>query len=207
MFLSPSKLTFLYNECQRCFYLDAHKIFTRPYSAFPSVFTEMDKLMRAHYHERTDVLLDRPGYLSTKALRKKSQPINLFGFSGEVDCLAFFDDGTIGIFDYKVSSSASHSLMYCRQLGAYRYIFENPLSGTSAKVSELALVYAAPVNFDGANFQFEITKQVLDYSRDEFIHFALEVENLLELPLEEVPYDPKCPHCRMQKALQVIPDA
>jgi hypothetical protein len=200
IYISPSKLTFLLNECRRCFYLDAHKLYTRPFSPFPSVFTLMDKQARAYFDGRV-APGDRPNQMSTKALRKKSLniPGTSIGFSGEIDCLIWFDDGTIGISDFKVASKMQHASSYNRQLGAYRYMFENPLVGSPAIVSELSLTYLIPEAFSGEAFKIQTHSHVIDYPRTEFESFAKGIADLLVLPLDQVPFDPTCPHCVNQK--------
>jgi hypothetical protein len=47
--LSPSDLTFLWDECPRCFYLKVKHNFRRPAMAFPKIFSRIDLLMKDVY--------------------------------------------------------------------------------------------------------------------------------------------------------------
>lgn len=51
--LSPSELTFLWDECPRCFYLKVIRNFSRPWSPFPSIFNRIDKLMKDYFDGRS----------------------------------------------------------------------------------------------------------------------------------------------------------
>ena len=57
--LSPSELTFLWDECPRCFYLKVVHKFNRPWGAFPGIFSRIDKLMKDYYQKVTiDALME-----------------------------------------------------------------------------------------------------------------------------------------------------
>jgi len=47
--LSPSDLTFLWDECKRCFYLKVVHGFGRPQAPFPKIFSRIDRLMNHFY--------------------------------------------------------------------------------------------------------------------------------------------------------------
>ena len=47
--LSPSDLTFLWDECPRCFYLKVVHGFNRPSAPFPKIFGRIDKLMKDYF--------------------------------------------------------------------------------------------------------------------------------------------------------------
>ena len=49
--LSPSELTFLWDECQRCFYLKVVRKFNRPGMPFPKIFTRIDRLMKDFFYQ------------------------------------------------------------------------------------------------------------------------------------------------------------
>ena len=56
--LSPSDFAFLWEECQRCFYLKAHKKLYRPRAPFPTVFGTIDTGMKRHFRGlRTDEIM------------------------------------------------------------------------------------------------------------------------------------------------------
>ena len=47
--LSPSDLTFLWDECPRCFYLKVVNGFNRPSLPMPKIFTRIDLIMKGYY--------------------------------------------------------------------------------------------------------------------------------------------------------------
>jgi hypothetical protein len=48
--LSPSDFAFLWEECQRCFYLKVVRQFYRPWSPMPKIFTKIDGIMKRYAH-------------------------------------------------------------------------------------------------------------------------------------------------------------
>ena len=81
--LSPSDLTFLWDECKRCFYLKYVHSIHRPSAPFPGIFSTIDRLMKGYYEgqpteklsselppgvirfsERFDQFLDAPEFSS-----------------------------------------------------------------------------------------------------------------------------------------------
>ena len=56
--LSPSDLTFLWDECKRCFYLKYVHGITRPAAPFPGIFGKIDRLMKEYYEGRPTADLD-----------------------------------------------------------------------------------------------------------------------------------------------------
>ena len=51
--LSPSSLN-LMQECQRCFWLDKNNVWKRPVSAFPTLPTGMDRILKIHFDNFRD---------------------------------------------------------------------------------------------------------------------------------------------------------
>lgn len=152
--LSPSSLTFEYNSCQRCFWLQAKKIWKKPSQPFPRVFTTIDRCMREYYHN-TDARLissDLPsGIIDTTERTITSAPIQLPGknssliFSGKMDALVQFTDGTVGIIDFKTTETRDEQLaFYSRQLHAYRHILKYPQTGPSQDTSHMGLLCVTP---------------------------------------------------------------
>ena len=60
--LSPSDLTFLWDECPRCFYLKVVHNINRPAIPFPKLFNRIDKLMKDYFQGKhtSDFLADLP---------------------------------------------------------------------------------------------------------------------------------------------------
>lgn len=158
--LNPSDLTFLWEECKRCFWLRVTQDFRRPAAPFPKIFSIIDEEMRKHYSGRRteDVLPALPrGVLDTTEYWAESVPLAIPGHTarcairGKLDCLARFDDGSAAVIDFKTSErKASHVPFYGRQLHAYAIALENaaPRKLSLRPVTRLGLVVFDPDRFD-----------------------------------------------------------
>jgi hypothetical protein len=191
-----------------------HKIFTRPYSPFPSVFGKIDDAMRKYYDAKytSDCGLGQYlpyGLVLTEEKKIRSKPIVVgdlaISFSGLTDAMLKIEDGTWGVLDFKCSQPKETQPPYERQLGAYQYILENPEQGSTLEVSLLGLVYVHPVRFGKNGDRYSLDMAVdyvgLPYSREQFKEFLDELIELLQTPFEEVEGKVKCPHCEMQRAI------
>ncbi|MEP0805684.1 MAG: hypothetical protein HRF47_09355 [Chloroflexota bacterium] len=117
--LSPSDLTFLWDECPRCFYLKVKHDFRRPAVPFPSIFTTIDGLMKDFFQDQPTEALETnlpPGRVLFSGKRVQSAPLTLPGhaetcvLSGLFDSLLVFDDGSYGIVDFKTSAPKRHPM-------------------------------------------------------------------------------------------------
>ncbi|MFN2243826.1 MAG: FAD-dependent oxidoreductase, partial [Anaerolineae bacterium] len=80
--LSPSDLTFLWDECPRCFYLKVVHGFPRPRMPLPRIFLQIDALLTAYCQDKPTAHLvpDLPAGVVRHAQRwVTSQPIALPG--------------------------------------------------------------------------------------------------------------------------------
>jgi hypothetical protein len=213
--LSPSDLTFLWDECPRCFYLKyVHRI-NRPAAPFPSIFGTIDRLMKAHFAGRPSSDLDPslpPGLVSVSEQWIESVPITLTGHSlncflrGKFDALIGFNDGSYGVVDFKTSEPKPEQIpFYSRQLHAYAYALEHPAPGKLglSPISRLGLLVEAPhATFRAAtseiSFHFASTWLEVPFHEAGFIQFLNLVLALLELP-EPPPAGEKCTYCQYRQ--------
>ena len=140
--LSPSDLTFLWDECPRCFYLKVVHKFNRPATAFPSIFSKIDSLMKHFFAGRSTVEFCAdlpPGLVRYSGLGVESAPLCLPGHSGscvlagKFDSVLEFEDGSYAVVDFKTTSPRpEHVAFYSRQLHAYAYALEHPAPGKLA---------------------------------------------------------------------------
>jgi hypothetical protein len=154
--LSPSDLTFLWDECPRCFYEKCHGVRQRPRTAFPSVFNRIDKANRGFYAGKSTAWVSPslpPGVLECSEQFLRSQDITVPGhdaacwISGKTDCIARFDDGTFGLIDFKTANPGDgHTALYIRQLWAYVYCMEHPAKDSPqlAPVTHMGLLCIQP---------------------------------------------------------------
>jgi hypothetical protein len=159
--LAPSSLTFLWEECQRCFWLSAHGVLKRPSAPFPKVFTMLDNQTKDFYfNKRSEEMAEglRPGHVALGDRWVRSRPLSVPGhdtkvtLQGRIDTALSFDDGTHAIIDFKTSSpKAEHVPFYGRQLHSYALAAENPAEGALEliPVSQLGLLCVEPVAMIG----------------------------------------------------------
>jgi hypothetical protein len=213
--LSPSDLTFLWDECPRCFYLKYIHGISRPAAPFPSIFGTIDRLMKAHYAGRPSSDLDPslpPGIVSVSEQWIESIPVTLPGHSlscflrGKFDALIGFDDGSHGVIDFKTSEpKPAHIPFYSRQLHAYAYALEHPAPGKLylSPISRLGLFVATPratLNNTTSEISFQIALTWLEvpFQESGFLSFLDLVLTLLELP-EPPPAGEKCTFCQYRQ--------
>lgn len=210
--LSPSQLTFAWDECPRCFYLQARLGIGRPASAFPKVFGRIDSLMKSLFLDKPASVLSPdlpPGKLNLMGKWIKSDVISFPGvgvscyLKGAFDSVVSFDDGSFGVIDFKTSTpSRAHIAFYGRQLAAYAYALEHPAEGALrlSPVERLGLLYLDPVDIDhGVDnhrivYGGEVTWQEIPKDEQVFLRFMHEVLSVLSLP-EPPPAASECSYC------------
>ena len=155
--LAPTDLTFLWNECPRCFYRKVALGQPRPRAPFPGVFSAIDRAMKdALIGRRAEALgLGAPaGLIGSPDRWVRSDPIKVAGgstsvvFGGRLDALVAYDDGSDGVVDFKTSlPGQAHVPLYGRQLHAYTWALERPASGQPSEVRALGLLCFTPGRF------------------------------------------------------------
>src|SRR4030042_4514792 len=127
--LSPSDLTFLWDECPRCFYLKYLHGIPRPAAPFPSIFGAIDRLMKAQFagHPASDLEPSLPpGIVNVTEQWIESTPAILpnhtlpFFLRGKLDAMIDFNDGSYGVGAFKTSEPKPEQIpFYSRQLHPY----------------------------------------------------------------------------------------
>lgn len=213
--LSPSDLTFLWDECQRCFYLKVVHKDARPRAPFPRIFTLIDRLMNAHFQNKPSETISStlpPGRVILGEQWVTSQPIPYADgeiqavIRGRFDTALAFDDGTYGIVDFKTTQpSPQHVPFYSRQLHAYAYAVEHPTSRglRMSPVTRLGLLCVEPnamerdesgrIAYLGQAVWLEIPKDEAQFLG--FIGQVLEVIRREEPPQAH----PECEYCRYRQ--------
>lgn len=217
--LSPSDLTFLWDECPRCFYLKTVLGIPRPPSAFPKIFTNIDLLMKRMFEGKTtaEVLPELPpGKVVFGGQWVESQPIELPGseakcfIKGIFDSVIRFDDGSYAVIDFKTSQpNAHHVEFYGRQLAAYAYALEHPAPGklSLAPVTRLGLLCVEPIDIDRdergrIRYAGEVTWMEVPKNEPKFLDFIGQVIQALSLP-EPPPAGEKCGYCQYRADARV----
>jgi hypothetical protein len=210
--LSPSDLTFLWDECPRCFYLKYLHGIHRPAAPFPSIFGEIDRLMKAQFagHPASDLDASLPpGIVTISEKWVESLPFSLPGHDlscfvrGKLDAMIAFDDGSFGVVDFKTSAPKKEQVpFYSRQLHAYAYSLEHPAPNRLSRspISKLGLYVETPhatlaATTSEISFHFRSTWMEIPLNRAGFMDFLDQVLSLLELP-EPPAAGEECTYCQ-----------
>ncbi len=217
--LSPSDLTFLWDECPRCFYLKVVRKFNRPPTAFPSIFSKIDSLMKRYFAGRSTAEFTGnlpPGVVKYGGLSVESEVLQLPGhaatcvLAGKFDSVLEFEAGAYAVVDFKTTTpKAEHVAFYSRQLHAYAYALEHPAPG-KLRLSPITRLGLFSLDLDGlerqANERLALSGLVLwqECPRDEagFMAFLAGVMRVLEQP-EPPPAGEKCGFCKYRDNARV----
>lgn len=209
--LSPSDLTYLYDDCKYCFTMKVKYGINRPSIGLPQVFSVIANLQKDYYSGRHTKQFCRQlpeGIVRYGERWVRSTPIPLSGGStcfinGRFDIVVEFDDGGYGVIDFKTRQEAEEpTAMYSRQLAAYSYALENPAQGSLAlsPVTKLGLLYFAPVacSLEGSRQSLEGPISWVEVSKDDraFIDFVTEAGSLLERGTALPQTCSSCAHCQ-----------
>lgn len=210
--ISPSDLTFLWDECPRCFYLKVVHKFNRPAAPFPTIFGTIDRAMKqafqGHHPQEISPTLPSGKLVFTESMLT-SAPMQLPGANqqlilrGKLDCLAQFDDGSYGVIDFKTSEpKEAHVSFYGRQLQAYAHCLENPApqSLSASPISILGLLYFIPrpsENAQPSSFGIGGRLDWREVPRDDtaFKAFLTQVTNVLSAGDPPAPSE-SCKYCQ-----------
>lgn len=209
--LSPSDLTFLWEECRRCFWLKVAQGFSRPRTPFPKIFTLLDAQTKDHFSTKGTQEISPslpPGRVLCGGRGVRSGPLEIPGhirpvqLRGQIDSALAFDDGTFGIIDFKTTEPKDHHIgLYGRQLHAYAVAAENPARGSLRLpvVSLIGLLCVEPVGMTSQeeSLAYLAEPRFIEVPRDDdaFLTFLSGV--LLLLEREEPPdASPACGFCR-----------
>jgi len=210
--LSPSDLTFLWDECPRCFYLKYAHNFSRPRTPFPKIFNRIDKLMKDFFMEQP-VSTISPDLPEGKVLYGEkwvtSSPINIKGrvsscfIRGKFDTVVKFKDGSFGVVDFKTSqTNPKYIPFYSRQLHSYAFALENPAENSLdlSPITKMGLLCVEPVSMSSpqiGNYAYigdaAWIECPIDY--EEFFDFLDSVLYVLEQNTPPTPA-PDCEWCR-----------
>jgi len=218
--LSPSDLTFLWDECKCCFYLKVVKGFRRPAIPFPKIFGRIDLLMKDYYLEKStkEISVDLPEgkvYLSGRWV--ESNTIHISGHNAECYITGIFDtalqfnDDSYGVVDFKTTEiKDEHIDFYARQLQAYAYSLEHaaPTKLSLKPISHLGLLCFEPramqKNQEGhLTYSGKVAWQECPLDESAFLNLVSDILTVLELP-EPPPPGEKCEYCKYRENARSI---
>jgi len=212
--LYPSDFGFLYQECKTCFYHKYKNNLWRPKFNLPSIFTKIDTHMTSFYDNKSSKIINtdlQEGIVALGGTYVQSKPIKINEFQieliikGKIDSLILFEDGTIGVIDFKTTQiSEDKTNLYFNQLSAYATCLEHNDDSVNKhyKVSELGLVVFEPNSFDqefsSAKISGDLQWIKINQDRQKFKSFLKEVAELLSRDSMEL--NPKCSFCKYRKS-------
>jgi len=206
--LSPSDLTFLYEGCQRCFWLKIRMGIVQPSIPLPGIFSKLAGLQKTFYTgKQTDKVHPAlpPGIVKYGEKWVQSQPISFDGhdntvyIKGRFDIIVEFDDESYGVIDFKTGNPDEQKAdLYSRQLHAYAYCLEHPAERAMSlsPITKLGLLYFYPTatsqtSIEKLSYDSEIHWIEIGRNNDKFMQFLERVLILLEA---DTPPDPS-PGC------------
>lgn len=176
-FISPSDLTFSWEKCHRCLWLNYNHGVKAP--AFFPLVAELSSLQEGHFKgaHSTDLHPALPeGRVVSSGGWVKSIPIPFNGspspyaIRGKYDLLMEFADGSYGIIDCKFQGRDNDkSEFYSPQLEAYAFALENPLTDPVKRVSLMGLLVWSPNRSVGTptkGFALELNSSWFPIDRD-----------------------------------------
>lgn len=210
--LSPSTLTYLYEDCKHCFVLQVKHGVQRPSIGLPWIFTKIANLQKDYYSgRRTEEFCKElpPGVVNYGENWVQSDVINFAGtvsgcfLRGRFDIVVEFDQGGYGIIDFKTREAGEEPTeMYGRQLRAYAHALENPAPGELglSPITRLGLLYFGPstVELKGARQFLSGPLAWVEVPRDEdaFRGFLKKVVDLLDSDPPPPQTCERCAHCQ-----------
>ena len=211
--LSPSDLTFLWDECKRCFYLKVVRDFRRPSAPFPKIFSRIDILMKDYYLNKSTLEIS-PDLLEGKVFETgkwvESTSIRDGGvecyIKGIFDTVLKFDDDSYAVVDFKTTvANEDHLPFYARQLRAYAYALEHaaPTKLSLKPIQQLGLLCFEPRHMDKdtegrLTYRGPVVWQPIQPDELAFLDFIAEVLKVLALP-EPPPAGEKCEFCKYRE--------
>lgn len=153
--ISPSAFAYLYEDCKLCYWLKIKYKISHPSMPMPGVFSAMNTRIQGSLIGKNlkDISPGLPDcIIESQEKQVYSKPVVDTGVSvkGKYDLLAKTPDGKYIIIDLKISKPGEDKIeKYKTQLCAYKYAFENPLSGEPIEISRLGLLILYP---DSVNF-------------------------------------------------------
>jgi len=151
-FISPSDLTFSWDGCHRCLWLNYNHGLKAP--SFMPLVGELSALQEGHFHGAPSSklhpaipegkVIDRGGWVKSAPIEYNGKP-SPYAIRGKYDLLMEFTDGTYGIIDCKFQGRDNDkSAFYSPQLEAYAFALENPALNKVMKVSVIGLLVWSP---------------------------------------------------------------
>jgi hypothetical protein len=205
-FISPSDLTFSWNDCHRCLWLYYNHGVKNP-SFLPLVGDLADMQERyfdgaSSHHMDPEIpagkVLDRGKFVLSKPIEIDGVP-SKYAIRGKYDILMEFDDGSYGVIDCKFQSRDTDKRdFYAPQLEAYAFALENPAKGEPKTISSIGLYVWSLVtprgnSETGFGLQLKSTWRPIERNPEALQSRLREFIEMLAQPIKSAG---SCEHCR-----------
>ncbi len=216
--ISPSDLTFNWDGCHRCLWLNYNHQVKAP--LFMPLVGELADMQERYFIGRKseDIHPDFPtGKVHSHGGWVQSLPIavdgreSTFSIRGKYDLLLEFDDGTFGVIDCKFQGKNNDkSEFYTPQLEAYAFALENPAKDPARTVSMLGLLVWSPTRPGGnptQGFHLELSWNWYPIERNPG-QLEKRLTDFITMVDGDIPESkPSCEQCRYVLNRQEILDA
>jgi PD-(D/E)XK nuclease superfamily len=207
--VAATDLSFLATDCRCCLYRKVVQGTPRPRGPFPTIFNRIDGAMKLHYGGRptSDVYGGlRDGSVIETNRWVRSTPVVPTGchsaivVRGSLDAVVRFDDGTLGIADFKtIEPKSAHLELYAHQLRAYAYCVEHPARGAPVKIDRLGLLCFSPDTYEEVRDRGSLSGTIgwheIERDDDSFMALLADVTTSFEQSAPPPPA-PGCAWCR-----------
>ena len=208
--ISPRSLNYDLGGCHRCFAKSLNGE-SWPDQPYPEILSRLDRQQRAFYDGKPTSVLHPalPAGIVRNAKGVLSQPFEHHGVSltirGALDAIAEFDDGTIGVIDFKSSIPNNYLCdSYRPQLCAYQWALTYPAKTEPREVTKLGLLVVCPEAMADTNqglAQLVSTTWIeVDYDEAWFADLLQEICDIAADPCSAEP-DPECGWCDLRDQL------
>ena len=217
--LSPSDLTFLWDECKRCFYLKVVRDFRRPSAPFPKIFSRIDILMKDYYLNKSTLeispdllegtVFETGKWVESTSIRDGGLGVECY-IKGIFDTVLKFDDDSYAVVDFKTTvANEDHLPFYARQLWAYAYALEHgaPTKLSLKPIQQLGLLCFEPRHMDKdtegrLTYRGPVIWQPIQPDEPAFLAFIAEILKVLALS-EPPPAGEKCEFCKYREQARI----
>jgi hypothetical protein len=209
--IGPSSFAYGYAQCKLCWRRQVvGDPLKAPYRPFPSVFGKIDGGFKHYFHGKPTRAISpdlAPGIVVANSESvMQSQPIGKYNglpivMRGKLDAMVVYDDGDVGIVDFKTANPRDNVGRYTNQLMAYTYMLEHPgVTHEYRDVRNIALHCFTPmgVEEDVVSGTVSIAGQLrfipLEMERNDFLAFLIELEETINN--EYLPPGEDCADCK-----------
>jgi hypothetical protein len=198
IWISPSDLSYSWNESKLGFYDKYVLGIPRPRGEFPAIFTTISSKMKGAFEGKdlSETFLVAPsGKVTAKDMFVTSAPITLgdfeVSFRGKISTLVEEESGKVSIVDFKtIKYDEKLSETYFLHFMAYAFCLENPAVAKAETVNKMGIVTFDPTDFSidhQASIEGNLNYVPIDLNKNKFKNWLLnDLKDFLNSNREDV---------------------